>query len=410
MQARTRASLVPIFLIVFIGLLGFGIIIPLLPLYAKHFGASPLTAGVLLSTYSLLQLISTPYLGALSDRIGRRPVLIVSQIGTVLSFVLLGVANALPLLFAARILDGISGGNISTAQAYISDVVEEKDRARAFALIGVAFGLGFILGPVIGGLLSHNGNFAIPAFVAAAISLLSLLLSIVWLPESLPPEKRNRQRQPRILDIDGLRRAWSYEQLGLLLLIFFLFTLVQAGFESIFSYYGNLRFGFGPREVGYLLGYVGVLGVLVQGGGIGALVRRFGERRVLQAGLAVGAIGFVLCIFTEQIWLLLIALVPVAFGLGVSSPTANSLIARESPPTERGRMLGISQSMSALARVIGPLVWYLALEGGQWLPFLLAAVLSVLACGLALRLLPPSRPSEDPRFRQRERVEERSAV
>lgn len=408
MQSR-KPSLIPIFLIVFVGLLGFGIIIPLLPLYAKYFGASPLTAGVLLATYSLLQLIATPYLGALSDRIGRRPVLIVSQIGTVLAFVLLGVANSLPLLFLARMLDGVSGGNISTAQAYISDVVEEKNRAKAFALIGVAFGLGFILGPVIGGVLSDGNNFYRPAFVAAAISLVSLLLTIFWLPESLPPDKRNQQRQPSIIDIQGLRQAWRTEQLGLLLVIFFVFTLVQASFESIFSYFGNLRFGFGPREVGYLLGYVGVLGVLVQGGGIGPLVRRFGERRVLQLGLALSAIGFVLSGLTGQLGLLLVALAPVSFGLGVATPTTNSLIARESPPTERGRVLGISQSMSALARVVGPLVGYVALEAAEWLPFMLAALLSLIACGLALRLAAPSRPPEDARFTVREASRKRTA-
>lgn len=403
MKARSSASLVPIFLIVFVGLLGFGIIIPLLPLYAKYFGASPLTTGLLLATYSLLQLIATPYLGALGDRIGRRPVLIVSQIGTVVSFALLGAANSLPLLFLARMLDGISGGNISTAQAYISDVVDEENRARAFALIGVAFGLGFILGPVIGGVLSADNNFARPAFAAAAISFISLLLTIVMLPESLSPDKRNQARQPRIIDVAGLRQAWRYEQLGLLLVIFFLFTLVQAGFESIFSYFGNLRFGLGPREVGYLLGYVGLLGVLVQGGAIGPLVRRLGERRTLQLGLASGAIGFVWCGFTGEFWPLLIALIPVSFGLGVAAPITNSLIARESPPTERGRMLGISQSMSALARVLGPLAWYVALEGAEWVPFILAAILSLIACVLALRLVAPSRPSEDPRFTPRER-------
>lgn len=404
MKRLVRSPLLPIFLIVFVGLLGFGIIIPLLPLYANKFGASPFVAGLLLSTYSLLQLVATPYLGALSDRIGRRPVLIVSQIGTVLSFLLLGVANSLPLLFAARILDGISGGNISTAQAYISDVVDEKNRAKAFGLIGVAFGLGFILGPVIGGVLSHGGNFYRPALAAASISFVSLLLTIFYLPESLPRAKRSQQRQPRVIDIEGVRRAWGYEQLGLLLVIFFLFSLVQAGFEGLFTLFGDRKFGLGPREAGYLLGYVGVLGVLVQGGAIGPLVQRLGERRVLQAGLVAGAIGFVWAGFANSLPMLMVALVPVSFGLGVATPTTNSLIARESPPNERGRILGISQSMSALARVFGPLLSGYALEYQVWLPFVVAALLSLAAWALAVRLVPPSRPSEDPRFRRRDTV------
>ncbi|HEX6290623.1 MAG TPA: MFS transporter [Herpetosiphonaceae bacterium] len=408
MKKLRSSPLLPIFLIVFIGLFGFGIILPLLPLYAEAFGASPFVVGVLLASYSLMQLIATPYLGALSDRIGRRPVLIISQVGTVASFILLGLANSLPLLFAARLLDGISGGNISTAQAYISDVVEEKDRARAYGLIGAAFGLGFILGPAIGGILSSGDHYQIPAFVAAAISLLSLLLTIFMLPESLPREKRNVARQPRIIDVEGLRRSFGYEQLGLLLLIFFLFNLAQAGFQGLFALFNDRQFGFGARETGYVLAYVGVLAVLIQGGGIGPIVKRFGERHTLQAGLLLAGIGLITAGFVTDWPMLLLALLPVAIGLGVATPSANSLITRESPPAERGQILGISQSVAALARVVGPLVAGLAFEYGAWGPFVLAGILIVVAGGFALRLLPPSRPSEDPRFRHSSAAEERA--
>jgi MFS transporter, DHA1 family, tetracycline resistance protein len=408
MKKIRNSPLLPIFLIVFIGLLGFGIILPLLPLYAEAFGASPFVVGVLLASYSLMQLIATPYLGALSDRVGRRPVLIISQVGTLLSFILLGLANSLPLLFIARLLDGISGGNISTAQAYISDVVEEKDRAKAYGLIGAAFGLGFILGPAIGGILSQGENYHIPAFAAAAISLLSLLLTIFMLPESLTPEKRNTLRQPRIIDLDGLGAAFRYEQLGLLLLIFFLFNLSQAGFQG-FALFNDRQFGFGARETGYVLAFVGVLAVLIQGGGIGPIVRRFGERHSLQVGLLLGGIGLALAGFAPSWPLLLLALIPVALGLGIATPTANSLITRESPPEERGQILGISQSVAALARVLGPLLAGLAFEYEAWGPFLLSSLLIMMACGFALRLLPPSRPSEDPRFRRSQAAEERVA-
>lgn len=394
--------LLPIFLIVFVGLMGFGIILPLLPLYAEQYGASPLTAGMLLASYSLMQLVATPYLGALSDRVGRRPVLIISQVGTVLSFLLLGAANSLPLLFVARIIDGISGGNIATAQAYISDVVGEEDRARAYGLIGAAFGLGFILGPAIGGTLSHGENYALPAYVAAGISFVSLLLTIFLLPESLPPDKRTEQRRPRIVDLPALRRAFGYEQLGQLLLIFFLFNLAQAGFQGLFALFNDRKFGFGARETGYMLAYVGLLAVLLQGGGIGPLVRRFGERRTLQAGLLIGAAGFVWAGFVGSWPMLLLALVPVALGMGVATPTTNSLIARESPPGERGQIMGISQSVAALARVIGPIFAGFALNFEVWLPFVLASLLVLLSGVVALRLLPPSRPSEDPRFRRPE--------
>ncbi len=406
MKKLRSSPLLPIFLIVFIGLLGFGIILPLLPLYAEVFGASPFVIGVLLASYSLMQLIATPYLGALSDRIGRRPVLIISQVGTILSFILLGVANSLPLLFVARLLDGISGGNISTAQAYISDVVDEKDRAKAYGLIGAAFGLGFIMGPAIGGILSQGEKYHIPAFAAAGISLISLLLTIFMLPESLQPDKRNTQRQPRIVDVAGLRHAFGHQQLGLLLLIFFLFNLSQAGFQGLFALFNNRQFGFGARETGYVLAFVGVLAVLVQGGGIGPVVRHFGERHTLQAGLLLSGVGLILSASVQSWWWLLFALIPVAIGLGIATPTANSLITRESPPEERGQMIGISQSVAALARVLGPLAAGLAFEYEVWGPFVLAGLLLLIAGTFALRLLPPSRPSEDPRFRRPQTAEE----
>jgi len=405
MKRVLASPLLAIFLIVFIGLLGFGIILPLLPLYAETFGASPFVVGVLLASYSLMQLIATPYLGALSDRIGRRPVLIISQIGTVLSFILLGIANSLPLLFVARILDGISGGNISTAQAYISDVVDEKDRAKAFGLIGAAFGLGFIVGPALGGILSRGGNYHLPAFAAAAISFISLLLTIFTLPESLPREQRNVQRKPKIIDVEGLRRAFGYDQLGLLLLIFFLFNLSQAGFQGLFALFNDRKFDFTARETGYMLAFVGVLAVLVQGGVIGPVVRRFGERRTLQIGMVLGAIGLLWSGFVQSWPVLMLALTPVALGLGVATPTANSLITRESPPTERGQILGLSQSVAALARVLGPLLAGFAFEYEVWGPFLLSGILIGLAAMIALRLAPPSQPSTDPRFAPREQLE-----
>jgi DHA1 family tetracycline resistance protein-like MFS transporter len=410
MKRLLRSPLVPIFLIVFVGLLGFGIILPLLPLYAEQFGASPLTIGVLLASYSLMQLVATPYLGALSDRIGRRPVLLISQIGTVLSFILLGLANSLPLLFVARILDGISGGNISTAQAYISDIADEEGRAKAFGLIGAAFGLGFILGPAIGGILSQGTNYHVPAFAAAAISFVSLLLTIFVLPESLPKEKRNTYRAPRIIDTVALRRALGYEQLGLLLLIFFVFNLSQAGFQGLFALFGQRKFSFGARETGYVLAYVGLLAVLVQGGGIGPIVRRFGERRTLQVGLMLGSVGLLWAGFAASWHVLLVALVPVAIGLGVAAPTANSLITRESPPSERGQILGIGQAFAALARVVGPLLAGFAFHYEVWGPFVLAGVLVALAGALSLRLAPPAQPSTDPRFRQRESSSKRATL
>ena len=368
--------MLPLFLIVFINLVGFGIVIPLLPLYAESFGASPAAVGVLLASYSLAQMVATPYLGALSDRYGRRPILLFSLAGTVVSFVTLGLAPSLGWLFAARILDGASGGNISTAQAYISDVTEERDRAKAFGLIGAAFGIGFIAGPALGGFLGRNGNYAAPAFAAAAISLAALILTFVLLPESRPPERRTEVRKPRILDLAGFREALTIGQLGLLFLVFFVFNFAQASFQSMFALFALARFRFGIRETGYILAYVGLLAVLLQGGAIGPIVKRWGERRTMRAGILLAAAGLTASAWVPSWPLLLLALVPLAIGLSIATPSLNSLLTRESPADAYGRILGLSQSAAALARVLGPLVAGFVFDHfGVPVPFLLAAVL-----------------------------------
>ena len=378
---RLRGSpLVPIFLIVFIDLVGFGIIIPILPLYAASFAASPSTIGILLASYSLMQMLSTPYLGALSDKWGRRPVLLVSQTGTFAAFMLMGFAGSLPVLFAARLLDGLSGGNISTAQAYISDVTAEKDRAKAFGLIGAAFGVGFMAGPALGGFLARNGNYAAPAFAAAAISLVTLVLTFTMLPESRPKERRTEVRKPRVFDVAGLREALDMGQLGLLLLIFFLFNLAQASFQSMFALFAQARVGFGARETGYVLAYVGLLAVLLQGGAIGPIVRRWGERPVARAGLLIAALGLVASAWAPSWPVLLLTLAPLAVGLSVATPSLNSLLTRASPGAAYGRVLGLSQSVAALARVLGPLIAGFAFHyTGVPAPFLLASVLLLLS-------------------------------
>ena len=374
---KVRGSpLLPIFLIVFIGLLGFGIIIPVLPLYAESFKASPATIGMLLASYSLMQMVATPYLGALSDKYGRRPILLLSQTGTFLSFILLGLARSLPVLFVARILDGISGGNVSTAQAYISDVTEERNRTRAFGLIGAAFGIGFIAGPALGGFLARNGNYAAPAFAAAGMSLLALILTFVMVPESRPPERRMEVRQPRIVDVAGFRAAIRIGQLGLLLAIFFAFNLAQAGFQSMFALFTLARFRFGARETGYVLAYVGFLAALLQGGAIGPIVKRFGERRLVQAGLVIAAAGLVASALAQNWLLFLLTLAPLAIGLSLATPTLNSLLTHESSDEAYGHVLGLSQSVAALARVLGPLVAGFVFDYiGVPAPFLFAALL-----------------------------------
>ena len=381
------SPLIPLFLIVFINLVGFGIIIPLLPLYAASFNASPTAIGFLLASYSLAQMVATPYLGALSDRYGRRPILLLSQLGTLVSFLLLGFANTLPLVFAARILDGASGGSISTAQAYISDVVEERNRAKAFGVIGAAFGIGFIAGPAISAVLGANGNFTLPIFVAAGISLLSLVLTFLLLPESRPADQRQTVRTPHILDVAGLREVLGLGQLSTLFTIFFAFNLAQAGFQGMFALFALQRLGFGLRETGYLLAYSGLLAALFQGGATGPIVKRWGERNVMRSGLLLAAVGLIVSANVYSWPMLLLALTPLSIGLSLATPALNSMLSRESPADSYGRVLGLSQSIAALARVLGPLLAGLAFAYiGVPSPLILAGALLLLTFAFASTL------------------------
>jgi MFS transporter, DHA1 family, tetracycline resistance protein len=389
------SPLIPLFLIVFINLVGFGIIIPLLPLYAESFDASPTAIGVLLASYSLAQMVATPYLGALSDRYGRRPILLFSQLGTLVSFIMLGVANSLPLVFVARILDGASGGNISTAQAYIGDVVEERNRAKAFGVIGAAFGIGFIAGPAISAVLGANGNYRLPIFVAAAITFVSLVLTFLLLPESRPAEARRAVRAPRVLDVAGLREVLHTGQLGMVLALFFVFNVAQAGFQAMFALFAMERLGFGLRETGYMLAYSGVLAALFQGGATGPLVKRWGERNVARTGLLMAGAALVASAFVFSWTTLLLVLTPLSIGLSLATPTLNSILTRESPDGSYGRVLGLSQSVAALARVVGPLVAGFAFaQIGAPSPFILAGVL-LLGAFLGASMLHERRPTTD---------------
>ena len=303
-ELGNRNRLLTVFVIVFIDLLGFGLILPLLPFYADNYGASPTVVGLLAASYAAAQLVGAPVLGRLSDRYGRRPVLLVSIAGTALGFLLLGLADPLGrflagllpsgllgenavgvtnavilgILFFSRILDGVTGGNISVAQAYITDITDEENRARGLGLIGAAFGLGFIIGPAVGGILSSGERYAVPAFFAAGLAFLNWIAVLLWLPESLTAEIRAQLAQlpsRSILSISELWRALSRPRFGPLLHIRLFYGLAFATFTGVFALYAQYRLGLDATQSGYLLAYVGLLVVLVQGVAIGRLSKRF---------------------------------------------------------------------------------------------------------------------------------------
>jgi len=351
-----RSPLVVLFLTVFIDLLGFGIVLPLLPYYAESFGAGPLTVTLLSSSYSLMQFLFAPVWGRLSDRVGRRPILVLSLAGSALSYLLFGLAGSLAALFATRLLAGVCAANISTAQAYIADVTTPETRAKGMGMIGAAFGLGFIFGPAVGGALSRYG-YAVPAFFAAGLSLLALALALFRLPESL----RQRVGLPGGAARGGfdLGRLWAalvHPGMGLLLLIFFCSVFAFANLEATFALFVEraARFGYTARETGYLFAYMGVLMSLMQGGLVGRLARRFGERRLVAAGTLMLAAGLGVVPLAPGLGGLMGALALLAFGAGMNTPSLSSLISRSAGADEQGGILGVSQSMASLARILGP--------------------------------------------------------
>ena len=339
-----------IFLTIFVNLVGFGIIIPLLPFYAQTFGASPLAIGLLFASFSLSQLAAAPILGDLSDRWGRRPVLIFSLLGTVVSFVMLALANSLFMLFAARIVDGLSGGNITTARAYIADITTEENRAKAFGVLGAAFGLGFIVGPALGAAFSRI-SYTAPIWAAALITVVATALAFFWLPETVHRADAGG-RSPW----HALGDSWRVSHLRVLFTIDFVYWTAFAVYQTTFALFGARRFGFDAAHTGYLLSAFGFLGVVVQGALVGPIVKAMGERPTLAAGLVSAAIGWGGSALTYSLPVFVAMLVPGAIGIGLCNATLSSLISKSASRREQGRVQGAAGALESLGRTVGP-VW-----------------------------------------------------
>jgi DHA1 family tetracycline resistance protein-like MFS transporter len=358
MDHTLRRKLGLLLLFVFLDVLGFSLILPLLPFYAESFGASPTIIGLLLGANALAQLVGSPILGRLSDRFGRRPLLILSIAGTAVSFLLLGLANSLALLFASRVLDGLLGGDISLAQAYITDVTDEENRSRGLGLIGAVFGVGFILGPALGGAMSAGGNYGLPALVAAAISALTLLGVVLWLPESLPPERRSAvAASPRsAFTLEALVEALNRRCVGPLLAATVLFGLAFTMFQTVFALYAERRLDFDAQQTSYVLAYAGVLIAAAQGGAIPALSKRFSDRQLLFAGACLLAVSLGMWAAVGSTVPLLIVLVPITLSGGVLGVSINSVLTKSVYPEEVGGTLGLAAAASGVTRVVAPVL------------------------------------------------------
>ena len=434
-------KIMPVFVIVLIDLLGLTIIIPLMPLYATSFGADALTIGLLGASYPIMQFAGASLLGRLSDRYGRKPILLISQLGTFIGFIILGLANALPLLFLARIVDGLSGANISTAQAVISDNTTEKTRTQGLGLLGAAFGLGFIVGPTIAfvSLAISNNDYHVPAFVAAGFSALSIALTWFWLEESLPVEKRGRGGTRAAISFGAMLQAVRHPQVGLLLVLMFAQQIAFGGFEQLLSLFTLNRLGMDARGNAAIFVFVGVIVVAVQGGFIGPWSRKFGDRKLVYLGLATLAIGLSLTALTPNqpppgyskaalieeltarngivlrtnpgltgnvpimlpddnnngwpglIWILM-AMIPASIGGGILQPAINSLITKRVEPGEVGGTLGFSAAFLSGANAIAPLIGGAIFQAlGSTAPFLTFGLIMVMLLVASMQMIKPGR-------------------
>ncbi len=375
-----KNPLIVIFLTVFIDLIGFGIIIPLSPYLARAFGATALQVGLLMAIYSAMQFLFSPLWGGLSDRIGRRPVLLISIGGTALAHLLFYYAHNMELLFLARFLAGLFSANISTAMAYIADHTSDRERSKSMGLIGAAFGLGFICGPALGGLVTGE-NENLPALIAALISTANFILAFFILRESLPPEKRQpRVRKNRLKNIvEKIQRP----VVGTLLFGMFAISFAMANMEATLFLFVQDRFGWGIRLASFGFAYVGVCIAVTQGLLVRKILPRIGERGMLVTGFLFFTIGMLLTGFSQSIAWLAVSMTLLALGNGFVNPSLNGGISLLTPPTEQGEVMGVSQSLAALARILGPpLGGFLYMHFAQATPFLFAS--SIGAVGFLL--------------------------
>lgn len=350
-----KASLSVIFMTVFIDLLGFGLLIPILPTFAsKELGVSDFGIGLVIAIFSLMQFIFNPVLGRISDRIGRRPVIIVSLSFTAVSYIIFSFADSFALLLFSRLLAGLGGSNIGVAQAYIADITEKSERSKGMGLIGAAFGLGFVFGPMMGGMLSDFG-YAVVGFSAAGFSTMALIFSFFFLPESLKEKNTDKKLNLRIFDFPYMVKTLKLPLVGLLIVIFFIIVFSMANIYGTFAILGYKVYGFTDKENGYLFSVLGLIGAIVQGGLIRRLSQVVKEKTLVIVGIILMMFGLGLLPFGGNFLGIAIIAGMLAVGTGILQPTILSMVSKYSPADQQGAILGLNQSVASLARVLGPL-------------------------------------------------------
>lgn len=399
-----KGALLFVFITIFIDMLGVGILIPVTPYIVRQFNSDALTIGLLSVVYSAFQFLASPILGSLSDRYGRRPLLLISLFGTAIGYFVFGLAGALWVLFLARVIDGITGGNISIAQAYIADITPPQDRSKNFGLIGAAFGLGFIFGPAFGGVLS-NISLSAPAFFAGFLALANVALGFFMLPESLPAEKRAGVTLSPA-DFNPLRSLMEYirrPEVAILFFAIFAFNFAFSGLQTNFSVFTLDRFEWGPTQNALLFSFIGIVGAVMQGGVVRRLVPRFGDRKLAIAGLAIMSVSFLLIALVRTPWVLFPVLTLTSIGSSLATPTLTGMVSNQVSMREQGAILGATQSVNALTRVFGPVWAGLAFDFiGQGAPYwtgaiwIAVALFVVIGVGSMLKPAAQARPQTAP--------------
>jgi len=381
-----KRSIAFIFITVFVDMLGYSMILPLLPFFIQAQGGNAAMAGGLQSVYAFIQLFSGPVLGSFSDRYGRKPILILCLFGTAVAYTIFGLADSILLLFLAVLLDGLTGNNLTTSFTYVADVTETDERSRGMGIVSAAFGLGLMAGPVLGGLLSSYG-LSLPAFVAAGIALANTVYGIFILPESLPPEKRSRHK-PSLNFIRQLQTVFKIQNIRFLLLSLFFLNLAFSGLQTNFPLFSNARFHWDARQNGLFFAFVGVIAVFVQGYLYGRLQPRFGEKRLAVAGLLLMAAGMAGVALASEAWMVYPIVGITALGSGMSIPSLSGMTSNRVTLNEQGRLMGGNQTLLSFTSIIGPVMAGLAFDYlGIGAPYWIGSGLALLALFFAWREL-----------------------
>ena len=391
-------------MVVFIGLMGFSFVIPILPFYAREYGANEFMLGLLLASYAFAQLFGAPVLGRLSDQYGRRPVLLLSAFGTFVSLVMFAFAQSLTVLFLSRILDGLTGGNISVAQAYITDITDEENRSKGLGLLGAAFGLGFIIGPALGGILSgigettvnpavmesgttflqqFNWQYTLPGLGAALIGFINVIQILLTLPESLTEERRAEIRdskkgmpQRSIFSVTAIWEATKRPRVGPLLNMRLFFGMAFSMFQTAFPLYAAIQLGLGATETAFILIYVGVLAVIIQGYGVGKLSQRYDDKTLLMISSVMMSVSLIGWGLSFSVPVLLVVLIPTSISGGIFNTVINSALTKAATRQESGSILGVGTSMESITRVIAPVLGNSLIAFGSWLPGIVGGVMT----------------------------------